>query len=583
MNTIETHSTQRGIPATAMSQAVVSDPQFRLPSRPQLCRGLHVVETPEGVVVDGAAERQHLRGDSASTVRETLFPLLDGTRDLAALAEVTGWSLATVHKAVATLYFAGLLEDADAAMEPLPGPSPSPQAATWMARTLDCSRVFPHSSHMAYAAAQAVVRLAVRSGWHRPLRDALADVGIVNVAPYDRRESDPAALVVLDLSAPAEVADSVLRTCAEDGLRVLLAGEDGDRITVGPLVDPSATACARCAWAAVRPVPDPTGRYMATGVPTPHDTAVTALIAEEIRAALLRNEPAASLGGQLVVDLGAAGTTTYKLTPEADCTTCYPTSAGARHPGPGEAALHYEYAVGFPPRHLVNPKAHQHHFRPENVGLQFERLRYPNNPRTPLSEVTLTDVQEFAETGKSPEWPEALAAVLRFTVGLRTPRERPGGSEPGRVLRWAPTGGNLGSPHAYLLLRGCPGMADGVHYYDAADHALTAMHPHTDHLTVQDDAVDADTTSGPRIHLLFASELARVARKYGPFSYRVGNLDVGCALAQLAIVANLTGLDYRLLDPDRWRPHRESLLGVSSPPLIAAVVQLTSGGNRPCL
>ncbi|MFI0712206.1 hypothetical protein ACH4SK_16385 [Streptomyces inhibens] len=103
MNAVETAAGRRGIPAVAMSEAVQHDPQFRMPLLPQLCRGLHVVDTPDGVLVDGAAERQHLRGESARTVRAQLFPLLDGSPDVVALARETGWSPAVVHKAVAAL------------------------------------------------------------------------------------------------------------------------------------------------------------------------------------------------------------------------------------------------------------------------------------------------------------------------------------------------------------------------------------------------------------------------------------------------------------------------------------------------
>ncbi|MEV6318453.1 hypothetical protein [Streptomyces sp. NPDC051776] len=569
-----------------MSRAVLGDPQFRMPVRPQLCRGLHIVETADGVIVDGAAERQHLRGSSATALRTELFPLLDGSRDLVALARETGWSLPIVRKAVAAVYFAGLLEDADAEVDAGRGtgaalrPAPSEPAAVWMSRTLDCSRVFPHSSHMRRAAAEAVVRLAVRGGWREPLRDALADLGITDVAAYDDEETAPGAVVVLDLSAPGNVADAVLKACADGGARVLLADEHAGRVRIGPFVDPSATACASCAFAAVRPTLDPLDR-VAESARSPRSVIAASLVAEELRALLLRNEPAVSLGGQLDVDLAAFTSATYKLTPEPDCHVCYPSAAAEARKLPDGAPLHYEYAVGFPPRHLVNPKAHQHHFRPENVGLQYERLRYPNNPRLPLPDISLDDLPAAGSPADARPWPELLAAVLRFTAGLRTGPDLPESAEPGRVVRWAPTGGNLGSPHAFPLIQDCPGIPDGVYYYDAADHALTTMHPHTGHLT--DAVAHAGATGhGPRVHLLYAAETGRIARKYGAFSYRVGTLDTGCALAQLAVVAHQVGVACRLLDPGPWHPYRERLLGAGGPPLITAAVHLTSDRSGSC-
>lgn len=563
----------RQIPAATMYRTLAGDPQFRMPIRPQLCRGLHIVDTPTGVLIDGAADRQHLRGTSAKALRERLFPLLDGTRETDALAKETGWSAETVRNAVATLYFAGLLEDA-AAEEPVPRPGPSDQAALWMSRTLDCSRVFAHSSLMARLAATATVRHMLRPSWRAPLHDALRDVGISDVAAYVPGAADDAddMVVVLDLAATGDALDAASAECAERGTRTLLVDGRGGRIAVGPFVDPSATACLDCARRAVRSGAGDVDSPADESTSLPHTLAAAGLIAEELRALLLRNEPPVSLGGQLRLDLGGATSSTLKLTPEPDCPVCYPTSRGAPEPVPDPAPLHYEYAVGFPPRHLIDPKAHQHHFRPENVGLQFERLRYPNNPRRSLPEADLATLR--GADGPEPlGWPTALACVLRFSAGLRSPADVPADAQPGRVLRWSPTGGNLGSPHAYALLRGLPELPDGIHYYDAAEHALTAMHPHTDHL---DEVLAGADTDTPAAHLVFAAELGRVARKYGPFSYRVGNLDAGCAVAQLAIVARQLGLSVQLLDPGAWQRHRERLVGVSGPPLITAVVRLTS-------
>ncbi|MDD9375791.1 TOMM precursor leader peptide-binding protein [Streptomyces sp. ZAF1911] len=581
-----------GMPSGAVNQTVRHDPQFRPPRYPLLCRGLHIVDTPDGVLIDGAAERQHLRGASAKAVRTRLFPLLDGARDAPALARETQWPVDTVEEVLSTLYFAGLLEDAGIEVE-APVPGPSPEAATWMSRTLDCSRAYPHSTFMARAAATAKVRHLLRPGWEDPLRTALRDLGLTDVERLEPAGPvDGDAVIVLDLSAPRDVLDRILIRCVEQDSRVLLFGTREARIEIGPFVDPSATACARCADAAVGPQPadparwdSPGGEADAEDGPTVGARGLIAigLLAEELRAVLLRNEPAHSLGGQLVLDPSTGETEVRKLTPEPTCTRCHPSADGSTPPADAEP-LHYEYAVGFPPRRLVNPKSHQHHFRPENVQLQFEQLRYPNNPRIPLPDVPLSTLSETGTTARPAPWPEAIATALRYTVGIRTEQDALPRTQGERVQRWAPTGGNLGSPHAHLLARGVPGIPDGIHYYDAAAHALTTMHPHTGHLdTISASLLPPPRDGVPEVHLVLTAELARVARKYGPFSYRVGNLDAGCALAQLSIAARRTGLDCRLLDPTPWHPYRERVVGVSGPSLITAVVRLTRDGSASCL
>ncbi|WP_338676496.1 hypothetical protein V1460_28610 [Streptomyces sp. SCSIO 30461] len=586
MNVLANDALRRGTPAATLAAAVQGDPQFRVPRRPQLCRGLHIVDTPDGVVIDGAAERQHLHGRSAATLRQALLPLLDGTRDHAALAAETGWSLQAVGQAVATLYFGGVLEDAEQAVAQPDGAGPSPSAAIWMSRTLDCSRVHAHSSLMAEAAGSAQVRLVVREAWRIPLKAALADVGITDVShgasapgPADVLAND--VLLVVDLAAPVGTVDRIVEAAAAFGLRLLLVDERDGHAMIGPLVDPTATACARCARAAVDQESD-SRRW--GSLPTAGSLVAVGLIAEEIRALMLRNEPAQSLGGRLVVDLEHATTSVDRLTPEVDCATCYPTSTERTGPPP-PASLHYEHAVGFPPRHLVNPKTHQHHFRPENIGLQFEHLRYPGNPRCSLPGVNLAELEALAAAGEPAAWPIALAAVLRFTAGLRAPADAGEFTDPSRVNRWSPSGGNIGSCHLYTVLRGVPGLADGIHYYDAAAHALTAMHPHVEHartLLTRLGAQPEQTSGEPEAYLLFASDVGRVARKYGPFSYRVGNLDTGCALAQLALVSSAIGLAVSLLDPHDLHPHRELVTGTSGPALLTAAVQLRQEGSSAC-
>ncbi|MER5885341.1 nitroreductase family protein [Streptomyces sp. NPDC001941] len=600
-----------GIPVAAMSDAVRTDPQFRLPVRPSLCRGLHLVDTPEGLLIDGAAERQQLRGASAALVRSRLLPLLDGTRDAAALARETGWSPRAVGDALAVLYFAGVLEDAAAEVEP-EGQPPSEQAALWFSRTLDCSRVHPHSSHAALAAGQAVVRHLLPPARRAPLRDALRDLGTTDVACLATDDAGPLpddAVVVVDLGAPAELAGPLLAECAERGLRVLLVSDepsweaaretgvrdgasgagpvrDGDgpragsgtALGVGPYVEPGATACLECARRALPVTSEGWPASVDAARPSPDDLLAAALVAEELRALLVRNEPAATLGARLVVDPAAGSTSVAKLTPEPDCPRCYPTGAGRELTERAAAPLHYEAAVAFPPRHLVNPKAHQHHFRPENVGLQFDRLRYPNNPSLPLPPVAPGVLDAPPADSGPAAWALRIAALLRFGTGLRDAEE----PRPRRLSRWAPTGGNLGSPHAYLLASGVPGLPDGVHYYDAGAHALTAMHPHTRHLAELTRDLPTGAPDEPLLLLVLAGELHRVARKYGPFSYRVAHLDAGCALAQLALIAQELGLGFLPLDPAPWQQRRERVVGVSGPAAITAAVRITPEGSTPC-
>jgi hypothetical protein len=54
-------------------------------NRPQVRSGLAVVPAPHGLIVEGSTRRHLLTGRAATEVLPRLLPLLDGTRDLAAV------------------------------------------------------------------------------------------------------------------------------------------------------------------------------------------------------------------------------------------------------------------------------------------------------------------------------------------------------------------------------------------------------------------------------------------------------------------------------------------------------------------
>jgi SagB-type dehydrogenase family enzyme len=184
----------------------------------------------------------------------------------------------------------------------------------------------------------------------------------------------------------------------------------------------------------------------------------------------------------------------------------------------------YEQAVTFPPREWLNPKDHQGHYRPANAALQLYNKEYLGSPRIPLDD--------------SP-----LAGLLLQTFGLRD-------TDSGQVSRWAPTGGNLGSPLAYVLALDVAGLAPGWYFYQRGDHSLARIRA----LPAPDGHAEAVWPGigpeRPDALIVLAGALDVVAAKYHDFAYRILGLDAGVALAQLAAVADEAGLTVRFAD--RW-------------------------------
>ncbi|MDO9597779.1 MAG: nitroreductase family protein [Azoarcus sp.] len=106
--------------------------------------------------------------------------------------------------------------------------------------------------------------------------------------------------------------------------------------------------------------------------------------------------------------------------------------------------------------------------------------------------------------------------------------------------RWAvranPSSGNLHPVEAWLITRGVPGLADGVHHYRADDHALECRA-----LDIQPPPSSSSPSSAPQLRIALSTAMWREAWKYGERGFRYCQLDVGHAVGALAHAAALLG------------------------------------------
>ena len=131
-----------------------------------------------------------------------------------------------------------------------------------------------------------------------------------------------------------------------------------------------------------------------------------------------------------------------------------------------------------------------------------------------------------------------LAALLTLTAGIRhrgTP-ERP-------VRRWAASGGNLGSVELFLVTRGVAGLSAGAFFYQPKQHTLARLERWVEPFSVE-EAMHLLAPAAPDAQavVIFTSALSRLKRKYGPFAYKLSNLDTGVAIAQMHLVTRSLGL-----------------------------------------
>jgi SagB-type dehydrogenase family enzyme len=172
-----------------------------------------------------------------------------------------------------------------------------------------------------------------------------------------------------------------------------------------------------------------------------------------------------------------------------------------------------------------------------------------------------------------------LAAVLMLTAGVRDSQaKRP------TVKRWAATGGNLGSVELYVAVRNVHGLASGFYFYQPQEHTLACFHRRGGALKIEDfmrRVIPGGPSDLPDVLVLFTAAFHRVARKYGPFAYRLIQLDAGTALSQLHLVARGLNIASRTLA--RWADDLiEQQLNLEAlEEQATAVVALSRGESTP--
>ncbi|MFE3555514.1 hypothetical protein ACFXKW_11705 [Streptomyces sp. NPDC059193] len=519
------------ISAEEMRRAVAQDPQFSAPERPALCRGLVVVPFSDGILIEGAPTRQVLRGTAARDLTARVLPLLDGTRDVAQLAEQTNVPVQHIEQVVALLYTCGLLEEGsgDAVAD-------DPAAVFW-SRSLDSTRVNRNAAEAMSRLSSTRVAVVADGGTGVRLRDALLDNGFGDVelvASPAVLSGVPDLLVAVDEDGRTDLGETA-RWCGTRGIPMVPAHLHGATLDLGPYIDPEFTVSFGEADRQRRAHP-PEDRHDPAG-----DNAVrtmaTALIAGQVTAITSRVGAVSVLRGMVRTDLESWRQDMYVTAPVPDRTDSRSSLTAANVP----LALAFETSVAFPPRKLLNPRDHQMHYKPGNIALQHVSKRWPSARTLALPRTGIHPQAPLEPSGDMAAGRVSLthlASLLLLAVGRQEE------SAPGRpsVPRWAPTGGNLGSANLHAVVRDVEGVPAGFWGYDSAAHRLARL----------PDAVDPARVPGAdaAATLVLTGSLARVASKYSTFAWRIVHLDAGVAVAQLAHAARSFGLLARPLN--RW-------------------------------
>lgn len=523
--------------------------------------GTAVVPCGPDVVFTAGGWQRRIRGADARRAVLPVARLLDGGRTVAELPAATGLDPGVVTAVLRQLGALGLLEGADqdpdggldvparAYLRKVPDRPPAARTPAERERLLSTCAV------------TVVARDALADRLVRDLR--AGGVGTVRVRPAfdrppggagqrDETRRDPAvprALVLVEDTGPR--VDAVIEECLATGdggrLAVLRFRLDESAVEVGPCYQPgllpAERTCLACARAG-RPAGDP-------GEPAAYLADLgCGLVAAEALALLAGVGPVTS-GDRLVrTELSDLVPVSHLVLPEPGCPRC-----GAGPAGSGadayESALHVtREPFGESRRPAVS--------RRKTAAYQSFRLVYPSSP-----------VIALPPAGDAPAGTGGkLATLLALAAGRRHPERDDD------TARWTWSTHNLGSTELFVIGRDqVLGQPPGtVLKYDDLRHSLIVAHRRVvdaGKLFAAHGAADAD------LAVVVTGALGRLADVRGEHAFRLGQLDAGCALAQLGATTASLGLGLRT--SIGWAGDLPGLLELSDGREAVAAVAWISG------
>ena len=423
------------------------------------------------------------------------------------------------------------------------------------------------------------------------LRADLLACGVGRVVAADMADPAATACAIADLAGAArslvvaiddDTAGAVLAAaeaaCRHLAVPLLRGSRAGQMIEIGPVFYAGHTACLACFRRGTTEFSRPGGTHSRHGLGAPNnewaaDHALAAMLADEALAVLGAVRAIRALSAVTMTSLADGSERRLLVVPDPDCAvcgTCFPSAV------PTDYAATYEWEVQYTPRWLRTPGPVTALLQPGARNLVSERPYFAAGPS-----FQFRDTMSTAQSGGagSPAPPAArldllvLGDVLARSAGRREPRD------PTDFSRWAPSGGNLASVRLFVAACGAGfgPVAGQLTAYDDIEHRLitvraTPVPP--ERLLTSTGLAPAD----PCAVLVFTADVARIARKYSSFGYRLAHLDAGVAATQLAVVAGDLGL--RVQFAPAWHGQLDSVLALRLNEEFVTAVALVTQEDR---
>ena len=505
-----------------------ADPDLHLPERPRLIPELNVIPFEhDGLLFVGTGATELVRGAAARVVMPTLMTLLDGTRSVSQLAAACAeLPPGMVHRAVALLHSRGLLEDG----VPRPGLPALQEVDAFCGRFIDATRVNQNRAHARDRLSHARVVVGGPPADVDLVLQQLAGLGIGALDPWPEGAlPDRYVLAIVVATGERDDFASLFDQADACGVSALHVRVTRDVVQIGPLFIPGRSGCHVC-------------MRRAHAVPPGDADPLTAALWLSL-ASLQAFHVLSRIGSPRLYNAFYQ----YERTPhgvvlEHRYAPAIPGCARCKLKGAPLDPTSAEFltwvlhcSVALPPEPFRNPREHQNHYQATNIALTLSTE--PPYYGAPSLALPSPDPLPHPPPWYARPVPNEdvslrqLASLLRYAAGRA--------ESDGRVWRIAPTGGGLGSPELFVLVREVADLSPGLYRYDSPRHALERLRDPSD-APVQ--AALGIASALPACVIVGTGALGKLRAKYRNFSYRLVNFDAGVALAYLHDVASAQGL-----------------------------------------
>lgn len=476
MSALGTYSAESAVRA-------VDGVNIELLEKPVFVHGLTFAILPgDRVVVDGLARRVSLRGRGIIEALDLLRELCDGSRSVTQVLEaVPSESFDQVRRVLALAVIRGLVAEHSEA--------PTTPVSNFVDRFL--AETGRYQSGVQASSVADATSFAVRApSFTRSLIELeFEDIGLRLV------DEDPDITITV-VAKPRE-----LEHIDSSGRNIVVV-DTGEMVAVASAGFSTDQPCLSCLAHQLHGLLRPTTEAAAPH----HPFFLASTLATETLSLVL------GYNTTQIIDRFIIGSVDYRqqylhAKRRPTCQTCMRHEAAALTAS-AEAVFDFEELVGFGSRALSTPSAYLGHYQDANLKLARRTELFLTGDRIPIASAR----KEFGPAA-------AQAFDLAWqAVGVRDVSDD-------FVSRFAPTGGNIGSPVAYVATLESP--IPQWYRIDPIAGDVIMRKPVSAEWTRW-----LQQTAGPNASsILFAADVSAVLGKYGPFAWKIIGLDSGAAIA----------------------------------------------------